>query len=103
MVKDSIVIKGGSMLLGENSILKTFSFTGCLGRPTGLNLGGGVNNSIDHGASDHSENDLTGPRGQKVEKLLEYLFNTQIKALTICESQNDQPYLLSLGFKDGKI
>ena len=78
IVRDSIVIKGGSMLLGENSSLKTFSLNGCLGRPTGLSLGAGINNSIDHGgvASENSDGDLLGPKGQKVEKLLEYLFNT---------------------------
>lgn len=49
----------------------------------------------------HADDDSHSQVGkvQKVEKLLEYLFNTQIKAITYWPEQE----LISVAFRDGKI
>ena len=82
-------------MLPEAPIMRAFSFSGCLG-------GKGISSNVSDTHHNHDEpddilKDIT--KSQKVEKLLEYLFNTQIKALTFSEELD----LISLGFRDGKI
>ena len=96
MVRDSYVIKANTFMMPEVPVMRAFSFSGCLGGK----VIGGTNTSETHHINDEPDDilkDIT--KSQKVEKLLEYLFNTQIKALTYSEELD----LISLGFRDGKI
>eukprot|EP00347_Sterkiella_histriomuscorum_P007307 403349456 len=118
VVRDSYVIKAAtSFTLPEAPILRAFSFSGCLGQkfigPSNISSA----SNRDSGRSDNPQNPLEAlqqaqnpnnnhedilkdvTKASKVEKLLEYVFNTQIKAMTYCEEMD----LISIGFRDGKI